>query len=493
MKSEARRVWERLRQWREHPITMAREEFHMEPDAWQAEVLEAFPHHQRLLMKACKGPGKTAVEAILGLNFLATRPHCRVGCTSITGDNLAQNLWPEFAVWLNRSAFCRETFTWSKTQIVHKQHPATWWAQARTWPKQADPQQQADALAGLHAPYVMWILDELGGYPQSIMTTAEAIFLSQAEEAKLLAAGNPTHTTGPLYRAVTQDRHLWYIVTITGDPDDPKRSPRIPIEHARQMIASHGRDNPWVMVNVLGQFPPASINALLSVNEVEAAMRRKLAPDLYNWAQKRIGVDVARFGDDRTVIFPRQGRKSWRPQVMRNAKTTQISARVAAAAAKWGAELILIDDTFQWGKGVLDQLGDAGFACQGVNYAAKAANPRFKNVRSAMWFDGAEHIKSGGVLPFMPELVPELTEITYTFSGGCFQLEPKELLKARIGLSPDLADAYMQTHAMPDMPGQLAGLLTRSSSAIIDRDPYPRRDEEGDREHGRTLIDNNPW
>ena len=127
-----------------------------------------------------------------------------------------------------------------------------------------------------------------------------------------------------------------------------------------------------------------------------------------------------------------------------------------------------------------------------MNYAAPAGNPRFKNVRSEMWFSGAEYIKGGGVLPFMPELVPELTEITYTFTGGCFQLEPKELLKARLGYSPDLADAYMQTHVVPDMPGQMAEHLTRSSRALIDRDPHYRQTEE-EPTHGRTLIDNNPW
>jgi hypothetical protein len=101
-------------------------------------------------------------------------------------------------------------------------------------------------------------------------------------------------------------------VTITGDPDDPKRSPNISLDYARQQIASYGRENPWVMVNVLGQFPPSSINALLGVEDVEAAMKRHLLRHQYDWAQKRLGIDVARFGDDRTIIFPRQGLASFR-------------------------------------------------------------------------------------------------------------------------------------------------------------------------------------
>ena len=77
-----------------------REEFGVEPDPWQLEALRVFPHNERLAMKACKGPGKTAVLAWLILNFLATRPEATLGATSITGDNLSNNLWPELSKWM---------------------------------------------------------------------------------------------------------------------------------------------------------------------------------------------------------------------------------------------------------------------------------------------------------------------------------------------------------------------------------------------------------
>jgi phage terminase large subunit len=319
--AEERRVWAKLKRWKLDPASMVREEFGVEPDAWQLEALAHFPHCNRLAMKACKGPGKTAVLAWLILNFLATRPHARVGVTSITGDNLATNLWPELSKWMNKSAFFRETFVWTATRISHRFHPNDWFAVARSWPKSGNPEAQSDALAGLHADYAMFVLDESGGIPQAVMATAEAV-LASGIETKVIQAGNPTHTTGPLYRAVTTDRHLWQVVTITGDPDNPKRSPRISLEWAQQQIASYGRDNPWVMVNVLGEFPPSSINALLGANDVEAAMQRHLPIDVYGWAQKRLGVDVARFGDDRSVIFPRQGLASFKPRVLSTTRAT---------------------------------------------------------------------------------------------------------------------------------------------------------------------------
>jgi len=471
--AEHRRVWAKLRRWRERPIDMVREEFGAEPDAWQADALAAFakPSTQRLAMKACKGPGKTAVLAWMMLNFLATRKDSKVGATSITAANLDDNLWPELAKWMQRSRFMREAFVWTKTRILNRMSPENWFATARNWPKTADATQQAATLAGLHADYILFVLDESGGMPQAVMTTAEAV-LASAIEAKVVQAGNPTHTTGPLYRACTVDRHLWILISITGDPDNSKRSPRIKLEWAREQIASYGRDNPWVMVNVLGEFPPTSINALLGVEEVERAMARHLRLDEYDWSQKRLGVDVARFGDDRTVIWPRQGMASFRPVVMRNARTTDIAARILVALKRWEAEVVLLDDTGHWGHGVLDNLQVAGVPCLGINYAGKAINPRYKNRRAEMWLKGAEAIRNGAALPPLPELVGELTIPTYTFLNGVFQLEEKDQIKERLGRSPDLADAYMTTYALEDLPGDMMQKLRGRQTVAHDFDPF---------------------
>lgn len=483
---ENRKVWETLKRWKGDPVAFVRENFNVEPDAWQVEALRAFPSNNRLAMKACKGPGKTAVLAWMILNFLATRPHPKVGCTSITGDNLATNLWPELATWLNKSAFLSATFSWTKTRVEHRHHPETWFAVARSWPKTGSAEQQADALAGLHADYAMFVLDESGGIPQAVMVTAEAVLLSGIE-TKVVQAGNPTHTTGPLYRACTIDRASWYVVTITGDPDDPARSPRINIDEARKAIASYGRDNPWVMVNILGQFPPASINALLGVEEVQAAMKRKIPVTAYEFAQKRLGVDVARYGDDRTVIFPRQGKRAFKPVEMRHERGSSVSndiaARVAEATMRWGSEICFVDDTVGWAHGVLDnlQLMPGMSPAIPVNFAGKALDPRYKNKRAEIWMKMAEWVRAGGCLPDIPEMIPELTEVTYTFVGGQFMIEDKDQIKEKIGKSPDLADALALTFSMVDMPGQMhiPGVLKFAQTVKHDVDPYEEQPGPG--------------
>lgn len=472
--------------WRRDPVLFIHEQFQIEPDAWQADVLRAFadPAQQRIAMKACKGPGKTTVESWCIWHFLATQgekgSHPKGAATSITADNLTDNLWPELAKWQGRSEFLKAAFDWQKTRIVARHHPETWFFSARSWPKSADPTQQANTLAGLHADYLLFVLDESGGIPDAVMAAAEA-GLATGKWTKILQAGNPTHLDGPLYRACTSERELWTVFEITGDPDDPKRSPRISVQWAREQIAKYGADNPWVLVNVYGKFPPSSINSLLGPDEVTKAMGKHLREDQYDWAQKRLGVDVARFGDDRTVIFPRQGLASFTPTVLRGMRTTDIAARIQQIKRDFRSEVELVDDTGHWGHGVIDNLLTAGHSPLGIQFHAPALDQRYKNRRAEMWIEMADWVKRGGALPNIPEIVGELTTPTYTFSGGKLMLEEKDQIKARLGRSPDLADALALTFAIPDQPrseGLLPGTRQQSGKVLTEYDPYAYDDAQ---------------
>jgi hypothetical protein len=137
----------------------------------------------------------------------------------------------------------------------------------------ATPEQIGNALAGLHADYVAWFMDETGDYPDAIMPTVEAIFAGSPKVARIVQAGNPTRLSGPLYPAVSKARHLWRVIDITADPDDPRRTPRVSVDHAREQIGLYGRDNPWVLINIFGEFPPSSLNALIGPEEVKLRAR----------------------------------------------------------------------------------------------------------------------------------------------------------------------------------------------------------------------------
>lgn len=470
----------KIASYREPPYGACRfvqEQLGATPDKWQEETLVGVcdPNVRRISLQACAGPGKTTAEAWTGWYFLGTQctkgEHPNGFATSITGDNLRDNLWKEFAKWQARSEYLRTAFTWSAERIFANDHAATWFIAARNWPKSGSADEQGRTFSGLHGANVLVLVDESGAIPPTILRAAEQAIGTASGWALIMQGGNPISLEGMLHEAATRLRHQWLIIRVTGDPDDPDawvHVPRVgpaPAQWAREQIEAYGRENPWVQAYILGKFPPQSINALLSLEDVETAMARRLREDQYSWAQKRIGVDVARFGDDRTVIFPRQGMKAFRPVVMRNARTTDIAARIAFGRAKWSAELVLVDDTGHWGHGVIDNLLTAGIPAVPIVYHAKAIDPRYFNRRAEMHIALAEAVKGGLALPNVPELVGEATAMTYTWVNGTFRIEEKEQVKKRLGKSPDLWDALATTYGLPD---QATGVMDRLERKLQD-------------------------
>lgn len=457
---DAEKMALQLARWKFDALTFVREAFGVEPDEWQKDALRAMVEHDLVACIACKGPGKTALEAWVGWWWMVTRPKAEAIATSVTRDNLRDGLWKELGKWYAKGELLQVMFEMSGERILMREDPIEWWLSARSWPKGADATEQANTLAGLHGDHMLFLGDEAGGYPPGIIPAAMAIRANltpgSGREAKILLCGNPEDPNGPLYAISTIHRHLWHVIHVTGDPDDPKRSPRISVEWARQQIEMYGKDNPYVLVNVFGKFPPVGFNTLLGPDEVRAAIHRVVPHDDYFYSEKRIGVDVARFGDDATILFPRQGLVAFEAVEMRNARSHDIAARIVAAKSKWGSEVEFVDDTGGFGAGVIDALIQAGHAPIPVNFSSKASDPKFFNRRTEMWWEMAQWIKRGGSIPNDPQLIRELTTPTYTFQNGKIRLEEKDQIKARLGYSPDRGDSLALSFAIPDRPTSMA-------------------------------------
>ena len=464
----------KIKAWREDPVLFVREVFGAEPDPKQIEVLRLFPKNSRLAMKASKGCGKTCTEAWLAWNFLLTRPHPKIAATSISSDNLSDNLWTEMAHWQNKSKLLSEAFVWTKTRIFAKDHPETWWMSARTWSKSADKQQQANTLAGLHADYIMFVLDESGGIPESVMSSAEAA-LSSCIEGHLLQGGNPTHLEGPLYRACTIEKNLWAVVEMTGDPDDPNRCSRVSIDWARSQIEKYGKDNPWVLVNVFGKFPPSSFNALIGPDEVHEAIKRRYKDFEIDPAPRILGIDVARFGDDSSIIFPRQGLQAFNPLQYRSINGTVGAELVIRKWNDWNADGVFIDNTGGFGASWIDNLIRLGKDPIGIHFSQSSTDSQYYNKRTEMAFKLVEWIKRGGAIPDIPELTQALTVTTYTFKGEQLIIEPKEDIKVKLnGNSPDHMDALMLTFALPIEKQHVDGIPFHRGQHVSEYNPLSR-------------------
>ncbi len=454
-------VSELIRTYRHNPIRFVREQFKIDPDPWQKSFLSDFsdPKKQRIALKACVGPGKSAALAWAGWNFLlcygGPGEHPKGGTVSITEDNLKINLWAEYYKWQQISPLLSRLFVHTREKIFAKDHPGDWFIAARAFPQKADKATLGRTLSGIHSPYMLFTLDETGEMPPEILQAAEQA-MSTGKWHKIIQAGNPMSLDGALFKTCIEQASEWTgetgsTITITGDPDDPNRSSRIDINWAKKQIQLYGRDNPWIMYSILGKFPPSSVTTLIGQEEVMESMRRYVRPETVETNDRRYGIDVARFGDDRTVITKRQGLLCHPQIVKRNARTNEIADIVNYDDADWASDLMAIDDTGGYGAGVIDQLLLLGKSPLGVNFGSKALDElHYYDRRSEMWWNMAQWIKRGGQLPNDPDLAKEIPRVTYIIQNGKIRLEQKSQMKSRTGVSPDMADSLALTFAVPE-------------------------------------------
>lgn len=229
----------------------------------------------------------------------------------------------------------------------------------------------------------------------------------------------------------------------------------------------------------LCDFTAGSSNALISVDLVHEAAGRHLRDDQFSFAARVIGVDVARQGDDRTVILRRQGLAAFKPIVLRGADSMAVAARVAAEIAEWQPDAVMVDGSGGYGAGVIDRLKQLGHTPIEVQFGGKPTNPRFNNKRTEMYWELAEWLRSGAAMPDIPELKVELCTPTYDHDNarGVMKLESKDDIKDRMGYSPDLADALALTFAHPVAPklrGMDALRASLAAPAVTDYDPFNR-------------------
>ena len=462
--------------WREDIVQFVVDNFGVAPDLWQEEALRAFaskdPDKQRIAMSACAGPGKSATIAWCALWFISMcydDGEAPIGaCVSESWDMLQDTLWKEINKWHRMSPFLESQFVWTKHRYYCKDFQETWYLTAKTYSKTANDEERGRTLSGLHSQNIAYFIDESGGMSVSVLKGAEQ-GLTNCTFGKIVTAGNPTSHTGLLYYAVEEDFENWHVICISGDPDDPLRSPRINIDDARRMIDKYGREDSWVMAYILGKFPKAAIDTLLTPDEVRAAINRgkdsALNAGIYNKSQKRLGIDVALYGDDKTVIFPRQGLRAFKPVVLRDTASdgqapSMIAGRACQAKAKWGSEMEFVDCTGGYGDGVVNYMLDNNADPIRVVFSSKAGKDHiYFNKRTEMYLELRDWIRGGGILPDDPDLIKELSAHTYTFKGGKMALEEKDKVKDKIKRSPDKADALALTFALPDMPMGIGSLF----------------------------------
>ena len=431
-----------IERFADEPVEFVKEILQAKPDDWQAEALNALAKNNRVAIRSGHGVGKSCMESWAALWFLFTRPFCKVPCSAPTIRQLYDILWSEISKWLKRSPLMEEFFEWQKTKIVFKAAPERWLALARTAAK-------PESLQGFHDEHLLFILDEASGIDDEIFEAVEGALTGK--DNKLLICGNPTRNSGFFKRAFFEERELYHALKVSSAD-----SGRVSDEYCRRLIKTYGEDSDVVRVRVYGEFPKAESDGLIALELVEAAMNREenLRGELV------IGVDVARFGNDETVIQPRIGDCALKPVCLRKTDLMTTCGRIIHVLESLlkkfslkSAQINVDDDGV--GGGVTDRLreviAEKNFNAQviGCHNGGKARDNHFANWGTESYFALRDRFISGDIiLPRDEELAAQLSTRKYALnSSDKLILEDKKSYKKRIGRSPDRADALVLAFA----------------------------------------------
>ncbi len=461
-----------IRLWRDRPSIFARDVLDVTPYEWQREVMDLYVKHPRVAMLASKGPGKTWLLALMTHHFMITGYRPKAACLSITKDHLMANLWAELLKMRLDSPLLSASLIEGYDKIRLKGQEGFSFIDARSFPKQADDTQLASALAGHHADFVMFTIDEAGMIPDSILSTADAALSSgdsDTKRARILVSANPEEPRGTIYRAykgLEGDR--WKVYRVTSDPDDPKRAPRVSADFARAEIQKYGRDHPWVKITIFAEYPDSSSNQLLTDQEIRDSMERNVKEGDVSMSQMRLGIDVSRGGKDSTCFARRKGLMGYPlDMVSSEVMGPELAGKAVLMVEELGVERIFVDNTGGYGGSVVDSLSMfPSVDVTPVVYNAKAQDKRYFNKRTEMWVRMRDWVRKGGKLPNDPMLAEELQMPKLMFHGGVFRLEEKDQIRSRLGRSPDRADALAQTFADVEMPtsNMRNGALTQAAT-----------------------------
>ncbi len=422
---------------------------HDGPDTWQTEFLNEVGNYCKSgITEAFQsarasghGIGKGAMVSWIILWFMSTRTFPQIVVTANTKSQLETTTWRELSKWHNL-VINSHWFKWTATKFYAVSFPETWFAAAIPWSKE-----HSESFAGKHDVNTLVIFDESSAIDDKIWEVASGAM--STPYAMWMVFGNPTLNTGRFRECFGARKHRWKTKQI--DSRTAKMTNKRQIE---EDIKEYGEDSDFVRVRWRGEFPRVSTAQFISSELVENAMKRNYQPSEYNFAPITIGVDVARYGIDQTVICVRQGIKVHEIKRFRELDTMQVASHVAATEDEYrnlSNLIVTYVDVVGIGAGVVDRLRQIGRDPIAVNAGSSpTSGKKYFNKRAEMWGVTRDWLQEGGQLPDDKELFYDLTSPEYGYSPKeQIQIEKKEDMKARGLSSPDSGDALVLTFSYP--------------------------------------------
>ena len=378
------------------------------------------------------GIGKTALVAWIIMWFIQTRINPAIVVTANTENQLSNKTWRELAKW-HKLCLMSHLYEWTATKYYLKGSKDTWFASAIPW-----SENNSEAFAGTHEDHVLLIFDEASAIADIIWEVAEGAMTT--EGSMWIAFGNPTKNTGRFFQCFNRLKHRWITHRI-----DSRTAKKTNKKKLQEWVDDNGEDSDFVRVRIRGLHPRAGSNQLIPSDTVTRARNNVTEPlvDL----PKVMGVDIAREGDDQSVIIVRQGPKVLGIQRYRIPNLMQLSSIISEEINRIKPDAVFID-AIGMGAGVVDRLRQLNHSVIGVKVGEKARkDDSYANCRAELWIKMRDWLRDTDAdIPDDQELEDDLTNPEYFYDNKeRIQLEAKKDMKKRGLSSPDGGDALALT------------------------------------------------
>lgn len=447
--------------WRDDPLLYARQRFGLDPTWQQAQLLNAIAQPSaKVSVRSGHGTGKSASAAIVISWYLECHDFAKVPCTAPSAHQLRDILWGELSKWRRKADemsqrrgdhprfWLTRLFAYSTERLGDPQAPE-WGAVARTARKE-----NPEALQGFHADHLLFVLDEASGIPEEIFEAAEGALSTPG--ARVLMLANPTRTSGTFHASHHQHRGDYTCLHFRSQD-----SPLVAPEYRPRLVRKWGDGSNVVRVRADGEFPRQDDDVLIGLDLTEPCLTREPRPGT---GPRKLGVDVARYGSDRTTLIARQGAVVDHAAVFSKQGTMETVGRVVQVLGPWDIEEIFVD-VVGLGAGVYDRLvelreqGVITAQVSQVNASQAApirevADAQGRLMRDYVWLECARWLRDEEPVfvledkQIAEDLAGELCSVKYKpDSKGQLVVEDKDSMKKRLGHSPDLADGLCCTFA----------------------------------------------
>jgi hypothetical protein len=428
--------------WRSDPILFIKQVLKAKPTAQQLDIIDNFIKYRFIAVRSGNKIGKTTVVAWLILWFMCCWRDARVPCTSPSENQLKKGIWNEVGKWYRKLPdFFKQEFYLTAEALTNKTNGTSWQAYIKTATKE-----NPEVLSGAHSDNIFVVMDEGSAIDGDIINNI--LPLLGSVNAYCIIIGNPMRASG------------YYFDLFHGKPSIFRKllkySSEDSILMSKELIAaweqSYGRESSYFKVHVLGDFPDSDEDTLIPLWAVDDAKARIIDAGEYKDADIVWGVDVG-LDHDVSVIVKRQGRKVLDIKKYKQVKDTVklcglIKEEYINDSNKGLKPVEIRIDSIGIGRGSLDILRDWELPIKGINVGeAPQEKGRFANMKAELWYLCRDwFVQECPYIPDDGDLIIDLLSATYqTNSSGKIKMESKDLVKKRIGRSPDTGDALILT------------------------------------------------